>query len=186
MKNKERERLFNHAIEELGSTIKGVVLRKMGDGTPSYEDVIGNIYLSIWIALKNYEKRASIRTFVYPIINNKINEHLRSVYKEREKAKMLLAAGKIKSILKYPPSFRNEFDKVDEPNQTRVNYELTPAEFNVFKLIGVGMDNGEIAKKLFISKNTVRTHLKKINTKLGFKSRVRLAIFANNLLNRRF
>lgn len=56
--------------------------------------------------------------------------------------------------------------------------EFTPMEKKVLFLVGKGLDNGEIASVLFISENTVRSHLKSIYSKAGLKSRVKLALFA--------
>lgn len=58
--------------------------------------------------------------------------------------------------------------------------ELTPTEFRVLKLIGQGKSNDEIAGKLFISKNTVRSHIKSIYAKLDTHSRLQLALYAIN------
>ncbi len=58
--------------------------------------------------------------------------------------------------------------------------QLTPMEFQVLKLIGQGRSNDEIAKILFISKNTVRSHIKSIYAKLNTHSRLQLALYAIN------
>ncbi|MGQ9470260.1 MAG: response regulator transcription factor [Candidatus Aminicenantales bacterium] len=58
--------------------------------------------------------------------------------------------------------------------------QLTPMEFQVLKLIGQGRSNDEIAKVLFISKNTVRSHIKSIYAKLNTHSRLQLALYAIN------
>ncbi|MCI4445460.1 MAG: response regulator transcription factor [Candidatus Aminicenantes bacterium] len=58
--------------------------------------------------------------------------------------------------------------------------ELTPTEFQVLRLIGQGKSNEEIAKILFISKNTVRSHIKSIYSKLDTHSRLQLALYAIN------
>jgi DNA-binding NarL/FixJ family response regulator len=48
---------------------------------------------------------------------------------------------------------------------------LTPREREVLRLLAGGLAADEIAKKLFISKKTVGTHLEHIFTKLGVRSR---------------
>ena len=48
---------------------------------------------------------------------------------------------------------------------------LSEREFEVLHLISTGLTNQEIAKRLFISLNTVRTHTKNINSKLNVHSR---------------
>jgi NarL family two-component system response regulator LiaR len=58
--------------------------------------------------------------------------------------------------------------------------QLTPTEFLVLKLIGQGRSNDEIASTLFISKNTVRSHIKSIYAKLDTHSRLQLALYAIN------
>lgn len=45
--------------------------------------------------------------------------------------------------------------------------ELTPREVSVLKLLAEGMSVREVGKSLFISVNTVKTHAKNINVKLG-------------------
>jgi len=58
---------------------------------------------------------------------------------------------------------------------------LTPAEREVFALIGQGLNNLEISDKLFISVNTVRSHAKSIHKKTGIGDRVKLALFASKI-----
>jgi NarL family two-component system response regulator LiaR len=58
--------------------------------------------------------------------------------------------------------------------------QLTPTEFRVLRLIGQGKSNDEIAEILFISKNTVRSHIKSIYAKLDTHSRLQLALYAIN------
>lgn len=58
--------------------------------------------------------------------------------------------------------------------------QLTPTEFQVLRLIGQGKSNDEIAGVLFISKNTVRSHIKSIYAKLDTHSRLQLALYAIN------
>ncbi len=58
--------------------------------------------------------------------------------------------------------------------------QLTPTEFQVLRLIGQGKSNDEIAQIMFISKNTVRSHIKSIYAKLDTHSRLQLALYAIN------
>jgi NarL family two-component system response regulator LiaR len=58
--------------------------------------------------------------------------------------------------------------------------QLTPTEFQVLRLIGQGKSNDEIAESLFISKNTVRSHIKSIYAKLDTHNRLQLALYAIN------
>ncbi len=49
---------------------------------------------------------------------------------------------------------------------------LTEREIDVLKLISEGFNNDEIAEKMFISKNTVKSHIKNIYVKLDVKNRI--------------
>src|SRR5690606_38083516 len=52
---------------------------------------------------------------------------------------------------------------------------LTPAEWRVLELVREGLSNGEIATRLDVSVNTVRTHVSRILAKTGAEDRVALA-----------
>ncbi len=60
---------------------------------------------------------------------------------------------------------------------------LTQREIQVLELVAQGFDNGEIADRLTISVNTVKSHLKRMSAKMQVKSRAHLlreATFAAN------
>jgi DNA-binding NarL/FixJ family response regulator len=56
--------------------------------------------------------------------------------------------------------------------------DLTPRENDVLHLIAKGLNNSEIAEKLFISNLTVKTHTSRIFTKLGLRDRAAAIVFA--------
>jgi DNA-binding NarL/FixJ family response regulator len=56
--------------------------------------------------------------------------------------------------------------------------QLTNRELQVLSLLIEGCDNAEIADRLGVSANTVRTHVQSILTKLGVRSRLQAAAFA--------
>ena len=55
---------------------------------------------------------------------------------------------------------------------------LTDRELEVLSLVAEGLNNGEIAKRLFISQNTVKNHVRNILEKLQLHSRMEAVVYA--------
>ncbi|MBM7061301.1 ATP-dependent transcriptional regulator [Pseudomonas sp. UL073] len=59
--------------------------------------------------------------------------------------------------------------------------DLTPRELSVLKLLAEGLSNQEVGDSLFISVNTVKSHAKNINTKLGTTRRTQAIMHAKSM-----
>lgn len=59
-----------------------------------------------------------------------------------------------------------------------IRAELSDREIEVLKLVASGLENAEIAAKLFISPKTVKNHLSNIFMKLQFENRIQAAVYA--------
>jgi DNA-binding NarL/FixJ family response regulator len=55
---------------------------------------------------------------------------------------------------------------------------LSPREEEVVRYVALGLRNAEVAKKMSISEETVKTHLNRIFRKMGVRDRVELVLFA--------
>ena len=59
-----------------------------------------------------------------------------------------------------------------------ITQKLTERETEVLRLIGKGMSNTDIAKRMFLSEGTVRNHVSSILAKLGVSDRTQAAVIA--------
>ena len=58
------------------------------------------------------------------------------------------------------------------PNQSRIaELGVTPRELEVLQLIAEGLSTREMAERLFVSENTVKTHVNRVLDKLGASRR---------------
>lgn len=71
-----------------------------------------------------------------------------------------------------PPQLRAGLGAVDE---------LTRKELAILRLLAEGLSNDAMAAQLFVSESTVRFHLRKINHKLGARSRTQAVAIARKL-----
>ena len=96
----------------------------------------------------------------------------------------------ISSVLRYECYFSPRFTRylVNQSGQHRyINYEqtgITQRESEILNKLRMGASNHEIAQLLFISENTVKTHLYILFKKIAVKNRTQAVTWANENLRR--
>ena len=72
-------------------------------------------------------------------------------------------------------------NNVDISTDNFEEYSLSKREIEVFNYITQGLSNDEIAEKMFVSKNTIKTHIKNIYSKLDVKNRIQAIKKVNSI-----
>ena len=132
-------------------------------------DILQDIRLALITALPKFNGKAKIKTYIHSIVNKKIADYYRSKYKQAKILKKLM------EITEYEKKYKEEIKRA-----IRIK-KITPRQREVFELIGKGYQNKEISEKLFISINTVRSHVKGINQIFNPSNRSRLVVLANKI-----
>ncbi len=98
-----------------------------------------------------------------------------------EEAYKIQATTKTKIPKKFITKLRLAINNKEKRKNIQSNAELSTREIETLKLIAKNLTNPEIADKLFVSVNTVKTHLKNIYLKLEVDSRAKAVTKAKQL-----
>jgi NarL family two-component system response regulator LiaR len=77
-----------------------------------------------------------------------------------------------------PQIARRVLDNLKPPTKINNTANLSGRELEVLKLMVEGLTNPEIAEKLYLSPNTIKTHVRGIMNKLAVDDRVQAAVVA--------
>jgi len=136
------------------------------------EDAIESIIKAVVIS----QTEGYIRSFI------NVGPEIEELLKEISKLKSTTTSKSLNSISReYLNDLLYAFEK--EKRNIKFNSEeiLSSRELDILKLVAENLSNQEIANKLFISQNTVKTHLKNIYFKLEVNSRTKAANKAKEL-----
>jgi ATP/maltotriose-dependent transcriptional regulator MalT len=95
------------------------------------------------------------------------NSDLEIENKNSELQNYILQINELKEKATKKPSSKN----IDF-SENFIEYGLSKREIEVLQHISEGLSNDEISKKMFVSNNTVKTHIKNIYSKLDVKNRI--------------
>jgi RNA polymerase sigma factor (sigma-70 family) len=162
--------LMERIVREYGAMIKGAVDIALG-GSPCAEDVISEVHFAVFMTLRKLSDGwTPPRSFVSKIVGNHLND-------------LLWQKGWDRNDLEEFKKRRAEQTIQREKMITQI-HTLSPAEFKVFRLLGLGLTNQEVADSLYISPLTVRTHVKRLYAKCDIKGRAKLALTAYQICHR--
>jgi DNA-binding NarL/FixJ family response regulator len=67
------------------------------------------------------------------------------------------------------------------PDRSAALERLTATEVRILGLVGEGLSNDEIARRVFVAETTVRTHVRHILSKLGLRDRIQAVVLAHDV-----
>ena len=73
---------------------------------------------------------------------------------------------------------RFRVDPATDPDARRRLHALTSRELEVLRLLGRGLSNAEIAGRLFLAEQTIKTHVSRIFTKIAARDRAQAVVYA--------
>jgi two-component system NarL family response regulator len=107
----------------------------------------------------------------YPLKDSSIDEVAQAVRVVAEGQSLISPSMAVKLLDEFKEMSRSDRQQVPSPR-------LTDRELEVLKLVAQGLNNREIAKRLFISENTVKNHVRNILEKLQLHSRMEAVMYA--------
>jgi len=161
---KNQNFLMERILREHGALIRGAVYKALG-GSPATDDVMSEVHFAVFMTMKKVGADWNPpRSFLYAVIRNKVNDFLRQKYRDRNGMEEMK---------------RRQAEQAEQREEAMARvHTLSHSEFKVFRLLGLGLTNQEIAESLHISTLTVRSHMKKVHAKCAIKERTRLALTA--------
>jgi RNA polymerase sigma factor (sigma-70 family) len=162
--------LMEKILREHGAMIRGAVYKASG-GLPCAEDIMSEVYFAVFLTLRKLGGDwKPPRSFIFAVIRNKVNDFLRQKYRDRNGIEELK---------------KRQAAQTSQRQEAMAHvHTLSHCEFKVFRLLGLGLTNQEIAESLHISPLTVRSHMKKVHAKCGIKERAKLALTAYQACHR--
>lgn len=155
-------------IIEQTQKVRPLVLSKVP--SPDVTDVLQDIRLSLMTALPKFDGRSKIETYVHTIARRRIADY----YRERRRREKSIAA-----IAKKLQDEAQRADRIQEKNLGYLN--ITKKEKIILLCLARGLNNDEMAAVLYLSQNTIRSHLKSIYKKFGCRDRTKIALLSARL-----
>lgn len=159
---------FDEVQAELAPLVRGAVRQAVPE--TDAPDVEAEIWVSLFSALRHFDGRSSIRTFIYPIVKRRIADYFRRRYRDGR----LLQEAKRKVSEAAGQDYSAEVEAA--------TILPTPAELRVLREMASGRPNKEIEERLYVSHDTLRSHLKSLYKKLRLRNRGELCILAHRFL----
>jgi LuxR family maltose regulon positive regulatory protein len=119
---------------------------------------------------------ASDENLLYYFVND--HDRIKDLMKETFK---VLATIKTNISTKFVENLKLALERKEKRKKMNFGIDLSARELDTLRLVALNLPNQEIADKLFISLNTVKTHIKNIYLKLEVDNRAKAVAKAKEL-----
>jgi RNA polymerase sigma factor (sigma-70 family) len=148
--------------------VKSLVLAKVP--ASDVADVLQDIRFSLVAALPKFDGKSKIETYVYAIARRRIADY----YREKRRRE--------KSIEAIKKKLQDEAQRTSRVEEKSFRYlSITKKEIVILLCLAHGLNNKEMARILYLSLNTIRSHLKNIYRKLNCRDRTKIALLSARL-----
>lgn len=156
--------LMERIVKEYGPLIRTACDKALVD-SPCVDDLVAEVHFAVFTTLRKLgDGWVPPRSFISTVVKNKVSDLVWQHYWDNADVESLK---------------KKRAEQVLQREEVLAQvHTLTQAEFKVFRLLGFGLSNEEVARALFISPLTVRTHVKRIHSKCDIKGRAKLALVA--------
>ncbi len=180
--NSEEIQIMAHALN--GNELMAMLQREQPDVILMDVNMPGSNGLNATISI--HEKYPQIKILVLSMYNTR--EIILSMYRVGAVGYILKNASKDELIkaIKEVHAGANYFsvdvsNEVLRDEQFHQNQILSEREIEIIRLVSTGINNEQIAEKLFLSKHTVKTHRKNILAKLNMTSTAELIKYSSDM-----
>lgn len=156
------------------------VMSRMDEGSPIVQEVLGcieNLYPAADKALKECYNASIMNTTYYNYL--RARRFCKCNFGSLDHTREDIDNGQF-HLEKIPCPLRGECKYEGVICQPKLYTAFSAAEYRVMKCVYEGLNNNEIAEKLFLSLNTIKRHISTAYTKVGVRSRSEFVKYAND------
>jgi len=169
---------LNLSRELLPDVILMDIAMPVMDGIEATKQIASELPSTRIVILTMSEEKADLINAIKHGANGYVLKDMPSKRLHDELRRMLQGEAPLSGLM--ANKMMEEFGRSSSPTQATSEYRipLTEREQQVLELLVEGLSNGEIAKRMYLSENTIKKHLKNIMGKFHLNNRVEAAVYA--------
>jgi RNA polymerase sigma-70 factor, ECF subfamily len=155
----EEDALYEHCASDFGPALERLATAYEAD-PDARKDLLQEIHMALWRSLKSFDKRCSLRTWVYRVAHNRAASHVAASRKRRPGEISLedaAAEARAESVADHQVAMNRLVQLIQR---------LRPIDKQVMLLYLEGLESAAIAEVVGVSPGTVSTRIHRIKALL--------------------